>query len=619
MAKGSLLGRADSTLAAMSYKEAMADVTPDLKDVYSAEALNQALFQTGVEGYFDKLYADSNALADELKEATTAAMADLSSGAIPDDEGMELYNTYLTGLKDKMKSIPKGKKGDFERSKIRAELSRLKNSTSEMDKTLITLGTMIENKQFNPEATGNENLTILTAIANKKAKREIVNGNLIYSIPNPRGKDIKMTQSELRDAIVQSNPEEQSGFIKIGSGWNTKGKQTGTEFDLPGAINAYRSSFLTKKGFADNIHTIQGSLKYTFAKALSGKDPELANSVYKTLMDMGETTIAKYDADKDGDIDAADFANAENGVTLVKALTDIHAKGENGESIFDFQAAKEVAAKFYADNIAKKEFDDGVKMRTKKVDKDKDKDDRIIKKDIKLGPIQNWGTQADIDPEIANSMLENIKTGTHFPFMGSFYDYDVENGQWVETNAKSGEETARFDGAQELSDNVFKTPHPAFQNLTTTVKDRIDPKTGEIIKEKKPVKQAKGTYVISAPTINMKTLAQDDDEVVKNLNDLMPTEFSTANPNGYKFDQIGAFPFPDDPGRQAIQLLDGSNKNKVAVWPKGHKYAGEKVGLNIRKNKKETLDWINDILITFGLADNMKAKTSTSGSGGVVR
>ena len=146
MAKGSLLGRADSTLAAMSYKEAMADVTPDLKDVYSAEALNQALFQTGVEGYFDKLYADSNALADELKEATTAAMADLSSGAIPDDEGMELYNTYLTGLKDKMKSIPKGKKGDFERSKIRAELSRLKNSTSEMDKTLITLGTMIENK-----------------------------------------------------------------------------------------------------------------------------------------------------------------------------------------------------------------------------------------------------------------------------------------------------------------------------------------------------------------------------------------------------------------------------------------------------------------------------------------
>ena len=385
MAKGSLLGKTDSTLAAMSYKEAMADVTPDLKDVYSAEALNQALFQTGVEGYFDKLYADNNALADELKEATTAAMADLSSGAIPDDEGMELYNTYLTGLKDKMKSIPKGKKGDFERSKIRAELSRLKNSTSEMDETLITLGTMIENDQFNSNATSNENLAILTAIANKKAKREIVNGNLIYSIPNPEGKDIKMTQSELRDAIVQSNPKEQSGFIKIGSGWNTKGKQTGTEFDPQGAVNAYKSSFLTKKGFADNIHTVQGSLKYTFAEALSGKDPELANSIYKTLMDMGETTIAKYDADDSGTIDAADFANAENGVTLVKALTDIHAKDENGESIFDFQTAKEVAAKFYADNIAKKEFDDGTKMRTKKVDKGDGKGETGTKKFLERG------------------------------------------------------------------------------------------------------------------------------------------------------------------------------------------------------------------------------------------
>ena len=33
-----LLGKADATLAEMSYREAMADVTPDLKSVYQAEA-----------------------------------------------------------------------------------------------------------------------------------------------------------------------------------------------------------------------------------------------------------------------------------------------------------------------------------------------------------------------------------------------------------------------------------------------------------------------------------------------------------------------------------------------------------------------------------------------------
>ena len=44
---GSLLGRADSTLASMSYREAIADVTPDLKSVYKDEVTNQALFGTG--------------------------------------------------------------------------------------------------------------------------------------------------------------------------------------------------------------------------------------------------------------------------------------------------------------------------------------------------------------------------------------------------------------------------------------------------------------------------------------------------------------------------------------------------------------------------------------------
>ena len=46
MAKGgSLLGKADTTLTGMSYKQAMADVTPDLKDVYKKSVFaNSILF-----------------------------------------------------------------------------------------------------------------------------------------------------------------------------------------------------------------------------------------------------------------------------------------------------------------------------------------------------------------------------------------------------------------------------------------------------------------------------------------------------------------------------------------------------------------------------------------------
>ena len=217
-----LLGKADATLATMSYREAMADVAPDLKDVYEAEVANQALFQLGVEAHFDKLYADNNLLADQLKETTTLTMANLGT----DYEGMDLFNDELNSMKERMKALPKGKKGDFERAKIRGELAQLKNSTDGMEATQTMLATMIEAGDFDQHATGKVNLSLLNAIASGEAKREIVNGNLFYSITNPAGgDDIKIDQQTLKDMLIQKDPEFQSNFNKIHEGENALGKQ----------------------------------------------------------------------------------------------------------------------------------------------------------------------------------------------------------------------------------------------------------------------------------------------------------------------------------------------------------------------------------------------------------
>jgi len=483
MAKGSLLGKADPTLAKMSYAEAMADVTPDFKDVYEKEAANQVLFQVGIENYFDTLYADNNALGDELIEATTQAMADLSAGTTPDDSGMEMYNTYLTGLKNRMKSLPKGKKGDFERSKIRAELSRLKNSTMDMDQTLTTLGTMIENGDFIANATGNDNLSLLLAISKKEAKREIINGNLFYSIPNPAGgKDIKMNQAELKEALVQTDAAETSDFNAIGTGFNTSGKQKGTNFDLQGAINAYTKAFKTKKGFAANINTNQGSLGYTFLEALQGKDG--SNTIYKALTDMGQTTIDKYDVTGDNKITSADFAHPANGVALIKSLTDIHYKNDEGESLFDFQTAKKVAAEFYAEQIGRKEFNDGVAMRVGQGGGDEDGDGDF---DFFKNKIQLKGTGQYLSGGSGDGFYKDILEGIDFdmknPRDGEVHNYTFQTvdgeSAWYEDYGT--EDEFKIGGAPEIAKEF--TRDSRFHNIETKV---VVDREGEKVLEEKP-------------------------------------------------------------------------------------------------------------------------------------
>ena len=160
----SLLGKADSTLAQMSLAQARANVPSDLSEVYKLEADTVDMFTQGVETYFDTLYQDHNKLKDELIESVKTVTANLSAGTMPDDEGINLYTDHLTGLKERLKSIPKGKQGDVERAKIRAELNRLQNSTKAMEDVQEDVMTRIESSDFIPGAVPKEDLQILKAI-----------------------------------------------------------------------------------------------------------------------------------------------------------------------------------------------------------------------------------------------------------------------------------------------------------------------------------------------------------------------------------------------------------------------------------------------------------------------
>ena len=513
---GSLLGRADSTLAQMSYREAMADVGPDLKGVYSEEVKNQAAFEKGVQDHFDALYADNNALADELKTATTKAMEGLGT----DYEAMELFNNELTSMKQRMKALPKDKKGDFERSKIRAEMNMLLNSSKGLDEDLTKIGTMIKAGEFNKHTT---DYPVLLSIANGTAKKIIDNGKLMYSIPNPDGgEDLKIDRQGVKDALGQSDLEFEKDFVKLSSGQNAKGKQKGTTFDRQGSINAYEDLFPSEAALAANMNEKQGSLPYTFVQALTGKDG--SDSIYKALMDMGQTTIDQYDANKDGKITNADFANKENGIELIKSLTEPRSKNYN------YQAAKRAAAEFYTDNIDKKEFDDGVRLRTGGGGSGNDEE---------LSAVDNWFESLGQGGRIGTTMSKG-KVGNYYnaSTIKDIYDdmldgkllfennlYTNEDGVWFgEDLSVDGAEKQEIGNQETFVRNILNQRNDVWTKAEIKADiEEIDRKSGD---KKTPIPENKELHTKIFDQIA--TADMDDDTAAEKLNNLFDLNKGTS-------------------------------------------------------------------------------------------
>jgi len=576
-----LLGKADATLAGMSYRSAMANVAPDLKDIYQGEVELQKQFQTDIKEYFDVVNADNNALADELKEATTIAMTNLSAGITPDEAGMELFNDHLNGLKERLKTIPAGKEGDLERAKVRGELSRLKNSTDGIETILMDLGTKIENDDFVKDASFNKNAPLLIAISKGEAKREIVNGNLIYSIPNPSGEgEIKMDYSQLKDSLVSNDPEVNKNFNAVASSANTRGKEVGSVWDTErqGVVNEYERSLSTKKGFAANIFTKQEGLKHTFAEYMQGKgDGTLNMQIWDALKQAGYNV--PEDQDGDGKITESDFANKENGIALINSLTDIT------DPNFDFQTAKLVAAEFYADNIAKKEFSDGNLVRDKDKKKPTDPNAKTdTKTDTELNPFSKGGGSRIVDATgksiyIANTErnnrrrsvmnIVNDKPGAGTRFVGTLgdYEWDKDAGIW-----RSGENT--YETIDLMKDERLHFSGGKFESGlgTSTVQD---------LAENKPMNMA-GEIVEGGVYGNF--FQKDDDDAMDNLKAMFPTSFTFEETGMFGWGKgieifhptlgsLGKYMFRRDAGDEASDEAKRFNSN-MAQYFKGASNTG---------------------------------------------
>ena len=302
------------------------------------------------------------------------------------------------------------------------------------------------------------------------------------------------------------------------------------------------------------MHKKVGGQSQTFADALrSGKDG----------IGLSESIIAGLEgvnSDGDGELSRGDFASGEEGTKNYNKVVNSILNGE-------LDKTNPGATKSMYLDFMDKEFENEHNLRKKVKTPTGDPTDTDT--DTDLG-IKNSDYIGFVDPKrkkmsggVARTIKKNIIDGNGFNFSKDgttegIASYDFIDGQWYENYVDEENKGTLIGSADDMVQNVIRTNHQAFQGLETTGQggDTYTDAEGVEQERKKPVKQAEGTYVVSAPTINISKLAEGDNEVAKALNELMPVRYGEDNPEGYYWDVYEAFGMFDDPFYQTIVLRD---------------------------------------------------------------
>tara|TARA_R100001443_G_scaffold4915_3_gene13562 strand:+ start:9363 stop:10757 length:1395 start_codon:yes stop_codon:yes gene_type:complete len=347
---GSLLGRADSTLVQGALKAELANVGPSMQGVYQAQAENVTNLQTAVQDFFYAFDKSNNDLRNEVKELTPKLLADIETGTYIDDSYVDLVSQEINSLREQMKSIPRGREGEAERSKIRTRLANLKAESGSAEQTMTKIATLIDNDQIDFNSLQDGDMELWKSILDKSAKREFVDGKLFYSA-NINGKELKISLGDLEKRFLPKQYAVQNKALKLSGSFFNVGKQ-GLDYDFNGAMNAYETLMTSKKEVLGLINNPFGSMQYSFTDALKGKDPKLTKELINALNNVGG-----FDVDNDGNPDQITMSNLNK---LVSTLTN----PDDGN--FNLATTKRVAAAFYADNDGRIQYNKGLNLYQRK-------------------------------------------------------------------------------------------------------------------------------------------------------------------------------------------------------------------------------------------------------------
>ena len=413
---GSLLGRADSMLVQGAFRSEMANVGRDMGDVYKLQAENVGNLQTAIRDIFYATNKSNNDLYNEIKEKSGLILADIESGTFSDDGSIDLYTNAINDLREQAKSIPRGKEGEAQRAKIRAQLAKMKTDSANGEGVITEIASLINNDQISQYAVNEGDLKLFNDILDGSAKREIVNGELVYSTVDANNNPLKINHNELNKRFIKKDYTVEAGALKLSNSFSAIGLQ-GTKYEFNEALNSYEGLMTTRDGFMHLINKPFGTMKISFAQALQGGDPKLVGEMMGAL-----NSIGGVDIDGNG---KPDQITKDNYKKLADILTNPDAA--------NFSVAKRAAAAFYADNDGRAQHQKGLDIFKAKQDKlnNLENGKNLFGKGKTIPGYTSAGWQTG---DVLTSRREFALDLLPFNGVAGEYEYDKIKKQWILNN-----------------------------------------------------------------------------------------------------------------------------------------------------------------------------------------
>lgn len=465
-----ILGRADNTLVQGAYRAAVANKPVDMRQQFQNTAIVHGQMLKNISANFASVI-EGEKLSNQERDDVLGKAYDMFEDGTLTDGLLESRLGELQGFKDEWKSIPKGKKGEGERSKWKGKVNRYLSDQKGIIETMVTAGKLTKAGELHDMSVRDSNA--ITSIANllsgtddataSATAKEINNGDgtTSFEITPKAGGSYTITSDELKKMLpikYHASAEKlttiNTGLIRDGATTNfTYGdeEKLNVSNDVVNFINgqgenkeaAYRSMTLHK----------DGGMNTSFRESLYKKDG-LAPEILDALQSAGQVDI---DTQKE-----VDMMSEENYNELVGAI------------LKDHRVGSKILGNWYANTEGQRQFDKGKKKR--KVD-NKNPDGGM---DMYFSPNQMWGSSGQtIGGGTLNTMLMKLHKGKYE--IGGKMLNQQDDGSWLSSDGStsmSGDELlqtlqdATNTNFQFMNDYRFNMFRGSDKNETLTPKSK---------------------------------------------------------------------------------------------------------------------------------------------------